>query len=175
MRNLLIAVFILVIFSGCFSAGQKNARRKIYFYDLQAYFTKTAERLNQENPTISKSVAKNKITEKHTIKVANWNTELALFIESDINKGAWRDSYSKDSSATKIIYTAKDDDLKTRKIEIWMDQGKPKKFTIETKADNMLYHTIEELEFIPDSLYSIKKHQKVVILGLNDYEIKGVF
>ncbi|MEO5909577.1 MAG: hypothetical protein ABIP95_01755 [Pelobium sp.] len=165
----------MMIFSGCFSADKKNDRRKIYFYDLQTYFTKTAEKLNQENPTITKSVAKNKITEKHTLKVTNWNTELALFIESDINKGAWRDSYSKDSTATKIIYTAIDNNLKTRKIEIWMDEGKPKKFTVYTKVDNMLYHTTEELEFIPDSSYSIKKHQKILILGLNDYEIKGLF
>ncbi len=175
MRNLSRAVLLVVLLSGCFSKNQEEARRQIHYFDLRSYFIQKAQQLNQENTPIQKTVSTNKLSERKRIKVADWNAELALFIDADINKPAWRDSYVKDSTATKVIYTAKDNDLKTQMIEIDLNAGEPKKITIQTQVNNILYHSTEQLEFIPDSIYIINKHQKVILLGLNDYQIEGRF
>lgn len=175
MNNLSKAFVLILLLSGCFSAEKKNALETIYYFNLKDYFTKTATELNSKRPLVNKMVSKNELSENKNLKINDWKTELGLFIDADINKVAWKESYTKDSSATKIIYIAKEADLKTQKIEIDLKDGSPIKFKIKTQMDNLLYHTTEELEFYPDSVYQIKKHQKVVLLGENNYLIKGVF
>ena len=174
--NILLKAFVLIfLLSGCLSSEKENTSNQIYYFDLKTYFTKTATELNRKKPLVNKTVSKNELSENKKIKITDWKTELALFIDADINKKAWKDSYSKDTSATKIIYTAKEADLKTQKIEIDLKNGLPIKFKIITKMDNLLYHSTEELEFYPDSVYSINKHQKVTIISQNNYLIKGFF
>ncbi|TKB96800.1 hypothetical protein [Pedobacter cryophilus] len=173
MLNLLRAIIIVFLLSGCFSKETEKSRQQIYYFDLKDYFSKTALQLNKINPTINKSVSKNNIEETQNLTIKNWNQELALFIESDINKAAWKDSYIKDSTATKTTYTANDEDLRTQKIELFFENGILAKIKINSKVDNLLYQTKEDLEFIPDSAYSIKKYQKVILLGENNYLIKA--
>ena len=175
MKILLKAFAVILLFNGCLSAEKENTSNQIYYFDLKTYFTKTATELNRKKPLVNKTVSKNELSENKKIKITDWKTELALFIDADINKKAWKDSYSKDSSATKIIYKAKEADLKTQKIEIDLKNGLPLKFRIITKMDNLLYHSTEELEFYPDSVYSINKHQKVTLISQNNYLIKGFF
>ena len=175
MKILLKAFAVILLLSGCLSAEKENTFNQIYYFDLKTYFTKTATELNKKKPLVNKTVSKNELSENKKIKINDWKIELALFIDADINKKAWKESYSKDSSATKIIYTAKEADLKTQKIEIDLKNGLPVKFKIITKMDNLLYHSTEELEFYPDSVYSINKHQKVTIVSQNNYLIKGFF
>ena len=174
--NILLKAFALIfLLSGCLSSEKENTSNQIYYFDLKTYFTKAATELNRKKPLVNKTVSKNELSENKKIKITDWKTELALFIDADINKKAWKDSYSKDSSATKIIYTSKEADLKTQKIEIDLKYGLPIKFKIITKMDNLLYHSTEELEFYPDSVYSINKHQKETIISQNNYLIKGFF
>ena len=172
MRNILKALLIITLFSSCFSKAKETKQSKFYF-DLKGYFSNLATTLNQENPEINKTVSKNDLKENKRIKIPNWNEELALFIEADINKPAWKDSYTIDSSATKITYKSNDADLKTQKIEISLSNGKPTRIHIETSADNLLYQTKENLDFYPDSLYRIQKKQNVILLGENNYQIIG--
>lgn len=175
MRNLLIAYIALIFFSGCFLNNKEEKKNVIYFFDLKTYFSKTAEKLNQSNLLISKSVSKNELTETKQLKINDWNQELALFMDADINKPAWKDDYSKDSTEQKIIYTAKNQDLKTQKIEIDMALGLPKKIRINTQVSNFLYQTKEDLLFYPDSCYQIIKNQNVIVLGENSYKITAFF
>jgi len=175
MNNLLKVFVLILLLGGCVSAEKEKASNRIYYFDLRNYFTKTATKLNTKKPFVEKTVSKNESSENKKLQITDWKTELALFIDADINKPAWKDSYTKDSSATKIIYTAKEDDLKTQKIEIDLKNGLPVKFKINSKMDNLLYHNTEELEFYPDSVYSINKHQKIMLLGENNYLIKGIF
>ena len=175
MLNLLKAFACLLLLSSCFSKNKEEAVRHIYFFDLQSYFKEQALTLNKTAKKINKTVAKNEITEEKLVSINNWETELALFINADINKPDWKDSYTKDSTATKVIYTATDKDLRTQRIEINLYHSKATQFVIDTQEDNLLYHSTEHLEYIPGVLYVIKKHQKVFLLGLNNYEIKGQF
>lgn len=174
MNNLIKAFILVLILSGC-AKENKNSRNQIYYFDLKTYFNKTATELNSKKILVDKTVSKNELSENKKIEIKDWKTELALFIEADINKPAWKDSYIKDSTAAKIIYNAKDSDLKTQRIEIEFKNGIPIQFKINTKMDNILYHTTEELKFYPDSVYSIDKHQKVMLMGKNNYLIKGIF
>lgn len=166
-------ILILFLFSGCISSDKKNARKQIYYFDIASYFNKQAKQL--ANKRVVKTVSKNNVSETKEMLISDWKQELALFTESDINKAAFKDSYEKDSTNHHIKYTAKDEDLKVRTIEIDLENGVVKKLSINNATNNLLYHSTEELILIPDSMYQINKHQKVILLGLNNYEIKGLF
>ncbi|MBK0382973.1 hypothetical protein I5M32_08370 [Pedobacter sp. SD-b] len=172
INKLLIVSFLLF---GCNAGSKKAEIRQIYYFDLKSYFQNLADSLNKTNTIIEKTVAKNGVKETKKIKVADWKNEFALFIDADINKSAWQDSYIKDSTATKISYKAKNKSLKTQSITIGLEKGKAKKIIVKTKADNLLYQGEETLTYTNGVSYQIKKHQKVIFLGLNDYLIEGRF
>ncbi len=173
MTKILSLFLLSFLFWSCSSTKDEPTPKQIYFFDLAGYFHQQAALLGQKK--VTKTVAKNEITETKDIQIRNWEQEFSLFIEADINKSAWRDSYLKDSTATLLTYTAKDPDLRVKKISINFSNQYPEKIVVETQSKNLLYHTTEKLIYIPDSVYQITKHQKVFMLGLNNYEITGKF
>lgn len=171
MVKLVKLFIILFLFSACTSSTDKHAETPKYFFDIAGYFNQQAKLL--VNKPVVKTVSKNGAAETKTILVKNWDQELQLFSECDINKAAWKDSYTADSTVNQITYTATDPELKVRLIKISFNKKTPNKIEITTQSKNILYHTTEDLIYIPDSLYQITKHQKVILLGLNDYKISG--
>ncbi len=169
---------LLIISALCLTAcsfSDKKKEQAVNYYNLQKYFFEEAGRLNQSKPKVVKTVKHNNVSETQNIKIEDWTQELALFIESDINKAAWKNSYQKDSTSTKISYIAKEENLRTRKIVILLNDNKPTKISITNQTKNNLYHTKEELIYIPDSLYQIDKFQDVKVLGINNYQVRGIF
>lgn len=171
MTKIFKLFFIFILFSACSSTSDEQAPKQLYFFDLAGYFKTQATVLPQQ--AILKTVSKNGIPETKNIVIKDWNQELQLFIQSDINKAAWKDSYRKDSTENILHYVAIDTALRVRSIRIAFENDVPNEVIIHTQSKNVLYHTTEDLTYIPDSLYQITKHQKVILLGLNDYQITG--
>ncbi len=163
---------IALLLPSCKPAVKEDGVTAKYF-DLKAFFKADAERLTGLNKPVRKTVAHNGDTETKGVKIDNWERELSLFSESDINKPAWRDSYGVQTSPTMVIYIAKDDDLKTREIIVNKTNDKVKYIVIYNYTKNILYYTQEKLTYWPDSLYKIEKTQQVRLLGLNKYVITG--
>lgn len=146
------------------------------YYSLERYFLNESKRLNQENPEIIKSVLIDEKHEKKNLKVEDWENELQSFINSDINKDAWINSYSIDSSQNSITYTALEDGLKTRKIKVSTHlNGTIEKIEIDNLIENNLYTSKETLIYIPNDHFSIKLDQKVLFMGNNNFYIHGKF
>ncbi|PJJ79592.1 hypothetical protein [Mucilaginibacter auburnensis] len=168
-------VAILAFLPSCKPENLKEGAQKEYF-DLKGYFEKNIAQLKGQHKKISKTVVHNGVSETRDVEVNNWEAELGAFTESDINKPAWSGIYTKKDSAGAIVYTATDLDLKTRRIIIdKTSQGKIQHIFIYNEVNNALYNTREELNYYPDSVYSINKYQKVKLLGANTYKITGKF
>lgn len=146
------------------------------YFDLRGYFKAEATKLLAKVPEpILKTVIHNGVTESKRIKIDNWPRELNLFIESDINKPAWRDSYKIQQSDHTTIYMATDSTLKTREIIINKKDDKVQWIIIFNYTQNILYTNREKLIYAPDSIYQIEKTQHVKLLGINRYTITGHF
>ncbi|RZA01359.1 MAG: hypothetical protein EOP47_11020 [Sphingobacteriaceae bacterium] len=163
---------IILLLPACKPAIKDDGVTAKYF-DLKAYFKADAARLSRIKKTTLKTVTHNGATETKEVKIDNWERELSLFSEANINKPAWRDSYKIQTTPTIVIYTAKDDDLKTREIIVNKTADKVKYIVIYNYTKNILYYTKEKLTYWPDSLYKIEKTQQVRLLGLNKYVITG--
>lgn len=145
------------------------------FFSLSEYFNAEAVRLQQLAPTIEKTVSKNGETERHVLQITDWKRELDLFIESDINKPAWRNSYRADSSASAVMIKRIDPDLRTERIVIKKKpDGSVGHIIIINQLKNALYEMEERLEYFPDSLYRIDKRQWIRFIGENHFHVSGV-
>lgn len=175
-RNpLLISLLILSLGIASCKSDSNAAVDKGRFFDIKGYFEADSARLTRQNPLITKTVTHNKVPETQKVHIANWGTELSLFIQSDINKPAWRSNYQVSKAENIISYNANDSTLKTQRIVIKMEDGKVRWITIFNHTKNILYENTEKLTYFPDSIYIISRKQSVRILGTNTYRISGLF
>lgn len=161
------------LLTACKPSPSVNANTEQTYFDIKGYFKSEALKLKNAHPQIQKTVSHNNDTTSHTVTVKDWLTEFSLFIQSDINKPAWKNSYKVVKSETFIIYTAKEKSLRTRRIVIKLAEKDVQWIMIENRVKNELYATYEKLSYFPESHYEIMKNQSVRLLGNNRYYING--
>ena len=155
------------------SAGQ------IRYFDLKGYFESEAARLDKANPTIAKTSIHNSDSETEHVHISDWESELSLFIASDINKASWKTSYKADTSGDFLSYEARDPELRTHDILIKKEGNRIKWILIHNYSKRTVFgktisETIEKLSYFPDSLYQVQKKQYTRLLGTTIYNIKGI-
>jgi hypothetical protein len=153
----------------------KDTGSALKYFDLKGYFYADSARLTKLNRPVLKTVIHNGVSQSKKVHISNWGTELGLLVGSDINKPAWKDSYTVQTTPTTLIYAAKYPELQTQNIIINKADNKVKWIMIINHTKNMLYETKEKLTYFPDSMYMIEKVQSVRLLGSNRYDIKGIF
>ena len=167
-------LLIFLFISSC--SGNPVSVKQNTYWDIEGFFRSEVNRFEKSKPIVNKTVSRNGSKETRSIDNINWNTELSLFIESDINKPAWKDSYKVINNKNEVTYKASDSSLRTQRIHLTKDaKGGIKKIWIVNKTSNMLYNSSEELLYITDSIYTITKKQHVVLIGDNQYKISGIF
>jgi hypothetical protein len=170
------ALFGILLLSGLPSCRPdiKQSGAVSNYFDVGGYFKADTARLKKLNLPVNKTVTHNGVTENKTVHITNWGQELNLFIQSDINRPAWKNSYRIQTMDSLLIYTAKYPDLRTTKIVIRKDKDKVKWILLYNHTKNLLYETREKLSYFPDSVYLIEKWQRVRLMGRNNYRIEGV-
>lgn len=168
-----IPILVCIWLAGCHSAEKAPDVKKTYF-DIRGFFDMEISRLAKQNPVVTKTVTDGETSERKQVNISDWQSELGLFTESDINKPSWGDSYQVAEAGNTVTYEAKGADLRTRKISITKSEGgRVQHIRIENRTKNMLYTSAENLDYYPDSLYSIDKTQVIKILGTHHYTIAG--
>ena len=170
----ILLLFLLLAAASC-APETKNDKGQLSYFDIKKYFADEAARLSKKYPHITKTVSYNGQQETKEVAIKHWQQELNLFIESDINKPAWKNSYIIYKCDTGITYLNVDSTLHTRQLTVLLKKDKVTGIKVDNVTDNMLYQTTESLVYYPDSLYVIEKHQKVRLLGRNDYKRTGKF
>lgn len=172
-----ISCIIILITQACQGVNQASSTEEFQtqsYFSLHSYFQSEANRLQNQIDSIHKTVEIDQQIEMKTVKIQNWQEELHVFMESDINKPAWSKSYQIDSSDFHVTYTALEENLRTRKVVIKKNSlQKVEAILISNVTKNNLYATIENLEYYPDSLYKIETQQAVQVLGKKTYKISG--
>lgn len=182
MTKIKIVLYLFFVVN-LFSCTQKEAElsNEEYFFSLKNYFEEEAQRLTSQHALILKEVKRNAESEEKEIEIQDWRKEFGLFIESDINKLSWKDSYqeivhqNESGNQDTLIYQSKDPKLRTQEILIIKEDKQIKEIAIKNAVKNYLYSSVEELKYYPDSLYEINKKQDVILLGSNAYYISGYF
>ncbi|QJD94808.1 hypothetical protein HH214_02400 [Mucilaginibacter robiniae] len=152
----------------------KSTEGSVKYFELKKFIKADSARLTRAQVIVTKTVQhNNSVSETKQLRIVNWGRELEPFSASDLNKPAWRQSYTIQQAADSIIYTAKYSELITHRMVIYKQDKTVKKIIISNYTKNLLYQTTEQLVYFPDSLYLIDKLQQVKFLGSNRYQIKG--
>jgi hypothetical protein len=176
-RALPLFVGSALLFWSCGSATtQKPDKGSSDIFSLDSFFNAEANRLQQVNPSILKSVKKDGEQEERELKIGNWKNELSAFQSADISKNFDPALYEVKAIDCVTEFTAKKKDLQIQKLRIEFDRDeKVKHIYIDKKITNSLYDSQEKLDYYSDSLYRIVKLQDVQGLDANQYEIIGKF
>ncbi len=170
MKNISIAFFTIVLIA-CNKPIPKSGNK---YLDIKSFFEKEARRLSSLEKSVTKTVSRNGNKETKNLNNLNWINEFNLFIESDINKPAWKDSYQISQKNNILIYKALDSNLRTQHMLIKRKSDRNIGYIeIVNKTSNSLYQSSEHLTYLADSVYSIKKQQNISLIGNNKYEIMG--
>ncbi len=182
MRNycLVLLSVVLISFTSCEELANQTMPNDVVFFDLKKFIAEEVLRLNKLNPQVEKTTRVNDNTETKTLNLEDFQSELKIFQEADINKLAWIDKYTADSvfvgnQISSISYQAIDDKLTTRSLKINLINSKVAKVEIKTQASSIVTNVEKHLIYEPDIRYSILSKQKTTGSDVNEVAIEGAF
>ena len=163
----------------CNSTSQNaEEERQIFFFDLQTYFDEEIERLSELQPKVEKILSIDQEEEILSVDTLNYANELEVFRQSDINKVSWQDKYQAyttrnvDGEAQRIVYTALDEKLGTRSIDISFKEGKPQQISIQKAVQSPVLQSSQDLIYQPKIGFSIAQKQKVKLMAEKELKVK---
>jgi hypothetical protein len=158
MREMFLLFLVGIFCLGC--GGVENVVESGSFFNLKEYIAKEKIRLTESKVKLEKTIILNGVEEMKIIETPNYEIEFSEFLSSDINRVAWLDKYDEVKKETKIHYTAKDDKLEVRNMDI-LGGNKITSISIRKKTENMLNNTRKELVYSPSG-YQIKSVRKSI-------------
>jgi len=184
MKSVLIrALFSLLVlnFTACDTNESQKKNTSNKFFDLSDYFEKEIKSLKENKVSFDKEITREDISQvKHHVDV-DWNTELALFIESDINKKAWEEYYSidtvfSDSNEFVVNYVLDaQKDLAVKKVKLNFEANECVEVKIYREEENPLFISKQELIYSRGIGYQIIGFQKIVGVFESNFFIDAVF
>lgn len=160
MKKIISLLTFCALFNACNEKVKENQAKR--YFDLKGFIEKQIKTLNNQKPIVQKTIIMADILENQPIKTIDWAKELELFIQADLNKPAFVQSYQVDSSSVSMKYTLKE----TEKLPVkylYIRKVGEDGISIEafTNNDNYLYQTERLLKM------SLKNNQVI------DYQIDG--
>lgn len=159
---------------GCEQEEQVDPKNMQY-YDLRGFIENQIVYLTEKRPQITKSAVLNNKQEVVKTQDIDWKKELELFMQADINKPSFRNSYQI-TAKTAGIYEYKlkaDNDLPVRYLKILTDTSRNQPVFVKAiiRSKNRIYESEREIELtcsIKDNLthltgYRIKGYQQLIL------------
>ena len=118
-------LFIFCIIGSCSTAPSDSpaSPRTSKFFDLTGYMQSEAQRLNLNGTKVEKILSVNDQTDTIYPTEFNFQSQLAIFEKANINKIAWEDLYTIDSTIDYIRYTAQEPSLEVKTLQINKDEN----------------------------------------------------
>jgi len=180
-----IAFLLLVFALASCSSEQRQVSTEQYF-DLQTFVAGQIDELNALHPNVEKTVVSGKEQETRQLATINWTKELDLFVQADLNKPAYRNSYQVEKPTEySIVYRARPGEevpVKYLKIELDPAQKKPRSVEATVTSENYLYNSEKRLlmHCSPDGKgnwlvrdYQVSGYQQLAFFDKKPFEVKG--
>lgn len=162
MKKIIIILLFAVLGYACNSANNKTENIAYYPISITALVnTQTLFITSNEDSACKTVLFKNSKIEKNKIGFEDVEKDIQSFIEFDINKAAWQNSYSTKTIGNTTKFSALEEKLPLKFIEITGDLKSPSKLRIYFQNTNNLYQSIKVIEWVPNAYYSIFSIQDV--------------
>lgn len=160
MKKVIGLLTFCALLSACNEEIKENQVKK--YFDLKGLIEKQIKTLNTQKPLVQKSIIVADSSENQLVKTIDWAKEMELFIQADLNKPAFIQSYQVDSSSMGVKYILKE----TEKLPV-------KYLSISRVGEDGI--SVEALVNTDNYLYETERHLKLSIKNseLTDYQIDG--
>ena len=167
-------LFVFLILRGCNTApaDSPKAPRTSKFFDLVSYMESEAQRLQLDGIKVEKILSVNDQTDTIYPTAFNFQSELAIFEKANINKIAWEDQYTIDSTPDFIRYTALEPSLEVKTLQINKDENDGIiSLEIQKSSKSPLSTSQQFMEYSPEKGYKISSKQKIILAEEKKIEI----
>ncbi|WP_229206854.1 hypothetical protein [Dyadobacter crusticola] len=178
-----ILLFTTIMTSCDQQRADENAIKR--YFDLKGFVENQIVYLNEKKPEAMKSAKLDGELQTVKSRDIDWKKELELFIQADINKPSYAQSYNvvrKDSS-TYEYRLRENADLPVRYLKIVTDSTiqSPVKVLAVLQSHNRIYESEKQIELTcieKDNLwqvsaYSVKGYQKLIFMEPKHFEISS--
>lgn len=166
------ALLYLTLFLSCSSSVESD---EPVFFNIKSYISNQIGQLQTQHAALQKTVMNKGKEETKVISQPDWSKELQAFMECDLNRPGWSNSYKTDSirrdSTLTIRYTAMEPKLRVRKLEIIQLNGDVQEIKAECLQANTWFTARQQLYFSSGKGYGIRGFQKVVLADSVSYTI----
>jgi hypothetical protein len=167
-----LSTLLLIFLLGACNTAPGNKVVSRQYFDLKGYVSAAAQRLNQLNPQVDKTVTINQSAEHKKLKVTDWQKELSVITDADINKSAWQGLFRVSRKQNSISYISDNEKVPVKSLTVSYKDGKPVGIDILMETTNLLYTSRDILTFYPDSIYQVRKTQKIKLLNKKEYQVE---
>jgi len=175
MRKLL---FISLLLVGCTESETQNSTKT--YFDLAGLVNQQIIELNKNQPLTHKNLTIEEKKEVLNTNKIDWQKELELFLQADINKQSYQLSYNKEETPQMAIYTLKEgENLAVKSLKIIFEEDKSAK-NIEAliQTENYLYQSEKHLLMTFDknhlTHYQIEGWQELFIGKKKNFKVDGI-
>lgn len=160
--------FFLFLLTSCGREEAQDDGPKLY-YDLKGFIENQIIQLNDKKPEINKAARLGEKSEVAKTTLVDWKKELELFIQADLNKPSYRQSYEiMQQDPTHYEYQLKTNaDLPVRYLKIETDSVLKQPLYIEA-----LIHTKNKI-YDSEKKIVMRLEKKDNLLQVDNYEVDG--
>ena len=134
-------VFIFVLFSAC--QGSSEAGRIQKYFDSKSWLEQLITDLKAANPLVEKTWTYDGKTEKKQVSEIDWDKELKLFLDADLNKSSFVMSYDSVKEGGRTLYRLKPgENLPVKELSVVFGPNHvPVSLSCTRQSDNYFFTT----------------------------------
>ena len=182
-------IFLLLSLAGLFFSCQPSPETTSVktYYDLKGFLEKQVIGLNKQKPSVLKETKIGNSKDQKTTNAIDWNKELEIFLQTDLNKPAYKLSYVINRpDSTTYEYRLKDGEkmtVKYLKISVGLLSKQIEKLEAVVKQSNQLYHSEKQLLFTcapaqngqwQIKTYEVSGFQQLAMAEKKTFSVKGI-
>jgi len=172
-----IIFFLALVAIGC---DKKVEKSEIYYFDLKGLVTSQIGDLNQKQPRLLKNWQIGSKKESKEFEKTDWNKELEVFIEADINKSGLKNSYVTEKIGFTEKFKLKEgENAPIKYLIVKKDSlGMTEQVELESGMDNYLFESKTKLKLILKDnklqSYNAEGYQKLFFGKADSTKIEGI-
>lgn len=184
MKYLFLFLFSGLLLVNCTNPADTDAVQS--YFDLKGFIEKQITELNKRRPLVNKEMTLGSQNEKTQTNDIDWQRELELFIQADLNKQAYQLSYTiSQPNTTTYLYLLKSGEklpVKSLRIEVDETSKQPKLIEALLEEENRLYDSEKKLQLTcsmrPEGVWLVKTYeisgfQHLSITDKKTFSVKG--
>lgn len=181
---IIIAAVLLFLAVSCRQEETRDDAPKVY-YDLKGFIENQILYLNEKKPEVSKTAVLGSKREVSETREVDWKKELELFIQADINKPSYRQSYEVvGNGPLHYEYRLKPgNDLPVAYLKIDTDSVLKQPLHVEAliRTKNKIYNSEKKVVLnarkhnclLEVSSYEVNGYQKLIFVERKEFGIRG--